>query len=364
MRFKTIVIKKRHIILLGAAILALCFGIGLALSMRTRKAVSVFSHQEVYDSILDDGLPEGKDRNFLKEIVDSLVGFDTDDPTSIIEDNLPITAKNDTEEETKNEENKEEEAEQTPTPKIADNTRYPSREQINSFSSVEVSNATDYQINSGEMISAPLGFEVKKDNSPQILIMHTHTTESYGNHGDRNIENAKNVVSVGAEIKRVLESEGIGVIHDITFHDFPSYQGAYTRAMGTITKNLNEYPEIKIVLDIHRDGYVYADGTKLHRTTQINGEKTAQVMIVSGTDSMGLENPAWRENLKLGTKIQSAASIMYPTLMRPINLRKERFNLHLTTGSLLIEVGANGNTLEEAIRGGHYFAKALAAVLK
>ena len=117
-------------------------------------------------------------------------------------------------------------------------------------------------------------------------------------------------------------------------------------------------------MDIHRDGYVYADGTKLQKTTEINGEKTAQVMIVSGTDSMGLENPNWRENLKLGTKIQSAASIMYPTLMRPVNLRKERFNLHLTTGSLLIEVGANGNTLEEAIRGGHYFAKALAAVLK
>jgi len=363
MKFKTIVLEKKHLFAICAGIVLVCIGTGIAISAKQPKTIAVFSqNEEVYDEILSEGLPQGEEKNFIKEILDKLAGFDTQNPQSIITDKSPLFGEIKPTQIPTSE--PQQEPEQPIYPQIADNAQYPTKSQIMGFSSVEVSNATDYQINSRELIGSELNFEIKKDGSPQILIVHTHTTESYGEFGDRNTDNTKNVVAVGAEMKKVLEDEGIGVIHDITVHDYPSYQGAYTRALATITKNLNQYPDIKIILDIHRDGYVYPDGTKLTKTTTINGESTAQVMIVSGTDSMGLDNPNWRENLKLGSKIQSAASIMYPTLMRPINLRRERFNLHLTTGSLLLEVGANGNSIEEAIRGGHYAAKAITAVIK
>jgi stage II sporulation protein P len=95
----------------------------------------------------------------------------------------------------------------------------------------------------------------------------------------------------------------------------------------------------------------------------VNGVSTAKVMIVCGTDAMGLEHPYWRENFKLASKIQNAAQIMYPGMMRPINLRRERFNMHTTKGSLLFEIGSNGNTLDQAIEGGRNTAEAVAAVL-
>lgn len=377
MRFRTIILTKKNIIISLAVIVLLCSGTAFGIStLKSREIVAVFASHDVYDAILKEGLPKGEEKDYFKEFLDRLLGFDIAKPQTIIENNSPIfSAAEEVKKETENEgdasqapelkkENKPESTtEPTPT-QVADSTQYPAKEQINSFSGVEISNATGYQINSGDMIKAPLSFEIKKDKSPQVLIVHTHTTESYGEFGDRNTDTEKNVVRVGAQIKAVLEEEGIGVIHDTTAHDYPSYQGAYNRAYKTITKNLSQYPDIKIVLDVHRDGYVYADGSRLKMSADVNGESTAQVMIVSGTDALGLENPNWRENLKLGTKIQSAASIMYPSLMRPINLRRERFNMHLTTGSLLIEVGANGNSLEEAIRGGYYFAKALAAVIR
>ena len=373
MRFRTIVVKRKYIIWLIVVLLTVGCGTSAIISLlNSRKTVAVFASKDMYDAILKDGLPKGEKRDYLSEFLDRLLGFDIENPITIIEKNSPIfSAVKKPEEEGEYVENETKpiasEAPKPPVPEatqIIDNVKYPEKEQINSFSSVEITNATNYQVNSGDMIKAPLSYEIKKDKTPQVLIVHTHTTESYGEYGDRNTDCNKNVVMVGTQIKTVLEEEGIGVVHDTTVHDYPSYQGAYNRAYQTITKNLSKYPDIKIVLDVHRDGYVYADGSRLKISTDINGESVAQVMIVSGTDALGLENPNWRENLKLGTKIQSAASIMYPSLMRPVNLRKERFNMHLTTGSLLIEVGANGNSLDEAIRGGHYFAKALAAVIR
>ena len=133
--------------------------------------------------------------------------------------------------------------------------------------------------------------------------------------------------------------------------------------MKTIEKNIEEHPQIKVVLDIHRDAYVYADGSKLRVAKEINGNSTAQVMLVLGTDSMGLTHDNWRDNLTFAAKIQNTAELMYPTLMRPLNLRRERFNTHITKGSLLLEIGSNGNSIEEAERAAEYIGKAIATVL-
>ena len=200
------------------------------------------------------------------------------------------------------------------------------------------------------------------------MIVHTHTTECYDGdnmygESERNTDESKNVIAVGEAMKEVFESYGIKCIHDKTVHDYPTYQGAYTRELSTVEKNLAQYPSIKMVFDVHRDAYIYPDGSKLTVTCEQNGISTAKVMIVCGTDAMGLDNPNWRENFKLAAKIQNAAQIMYPDLMRPINLRQERFNMHKTTGSLLFEIGSNGNTLAQAIEGGKDLAYAVSAVL-
>jgi len=208
---------------------------------------------------------------------------------------------------------------------------------------------------------------------PQILIVHTHTSESYAPSNknyylptdpDRTQDMNFNVVKVGEEMTKTLKGMGINVIHDKTVHDYPSYNGSYKSSLATVQKNLEKYPSIKVVIDVHRDAMITADKTKLKLCTTIDGKKTAQIMIVTGTDQGGLTHPSWRENLKFAIKLQSRFSKMYPTLARPINLARERYNMHTTTASLILEVGSNGNTLEEAINGGTYAAKALGAFLK
>lgn len=232
----------------------------------------------------------------------------------------------------------------------------------------KVSNGTAYKINPRDFLNSPLAFNLD-ESGPQILIVHTHTTESYSeetyNKGapDRNLDETKNMTAVGNAMKEVFMKNGISVVHDKTVHDYPSYNASYQSAEATIRKNLNANSGIKVVLDVHRDGITREDGTKVKLVADVNGEKTAQIMLVVGTD-VNLTHDNWQENFKLASKIQAKAIEVYPSLMRPIDLRKERFNEHLTLGSLIVEVGSNGNTMEEAIRGGERIAEVISMVLK
>ena len=109
---------------------------------------------------------------------------------------------------------------------------------------------------------------------------------------------------------------------------------------------------------------VRADGSKLKFSSEIEGENVSQLMIVCGTNQAGLENDTWQENLKFALKLQSYMENNYPGLARPLNLRQERFNTHTTYGSLIIEVGASGNTLKEALNSTKYLAKTINEVVK
>ncbi len=208
---------------------------------------------------------------------------------------------------------------------------------------------------------------------PQILIMHTHGTEAYTMDGEdqytssdsyRTTDSSYNMLRVGEEIASVLEEEGFSVIHDTDLYDYPSYTGSYARARAGIQAYLEEYPTISLVLDVHRDALIADDGTTYKVVTTVNGEKTAQVMLVMGTNAGGLDHPNWKGNLSFAIRIQHQLLSIDSTLPRPINLRSSRFNQDLTSGSLLVEVGSCGNTLQEALRGGRLFAQALAATLK
>ncbi|MDK2933339.1 MAG: stage sporulation protein [Clostridiales bacterium] len=208
---------------------------------------------------------------------------------------------------------------------------------------------------------------------PHVLIVHTHTSEAYTptknnnytpSDPDRTEDPKYNVVRIGEEIAKNLRSMGIEVIHDKTVHDYPSYSGSYRKTLETIQSQLQKNPSIKFVFDIHRDALIMEDGKKLRVTAEIEKQKVAQVMLVVGTDQGGLEHPKWKENLKLALKLQHKLLELYPKFARPIHLAPYRYNQHTTTGSLIIEVGSNGNTLEEALSSSKYIAKAIAEVIK
>lgn len=234
-----------------------------------------------------------------------------------------------------------------------------------------IRNETTYSINVDEMLKAPLTFDMKGD-APKILIVHTHGTESYSPEGslsyqadksDRSLDKSQNVVKVGDAMKQIFEERGISVIHDTTLHDHPDFNGSYENSRKTVERYLSKYPSICMVLDIHRDAFIYDDGSKAKFVSEIDGKKAAQLMFVVGTDAGGLNHPKWRENMKLALKLQNHINGKYPTLMRGVNLRTERFNGHTTCGSMIIEVGSSGNTLAEAIDGAQYGAVAIADFL-
>ncbi|MGN0452012.1 MAG: stage II sporulation protein P [Acutalibacteraceae bacterium] len=232
-----------------------------------------------------------------------------------------------------------------------------------SYNKVYLKNSTDLEINIKELLEAPLCFKIESSDSPQVLIMHTHTTETFMTEdsdfytaafSSRTRETEKNMVSVGNIVADKLNAAGIKTIHDVTEHDYPNYTGSYTRAAKTITGYLSKYPTIKIVLDLHRDAVSSGESDKVKLITEIEGKKAAQVMLVMGSQSGGVTNfPNWKENLKLAVKLQQKIEEKYPTLARPLSLMSKNYNESLTTGSLLIEFGTDANTLAEA----HYSAE-------
>ncbi len=242
---------------------------------------------------------------------------------------------------------------------------------LSSISSGEISvdnHTTSIQVDPSDYLNEALSLTLQSaDQGPQILIMHTHTTEAYTMDGDdiyeesdsaRTTDENYNMIRVGEEMKTVFESMGLSVIHDTTTYDYPGYNGSYSRALTGIQSYLDQYPTIQVVLDVHRDALIDSDGTVYSKTTTIDGESVAQVMLVVGTNDGGLDFPDWENHFHLAVFLQAAMLALDSTLPRSIDLRSQRFNQHLTPGSLLVEVGTSGNTLQEALAGARLFAQA------
>ena len=210
------------------------------------------------------------------------------------------------------------------------------------------------------------------EEGPQILIVHTHGSEAYtpdgtdvytpSDNNTRTLDTNYNMVRVGTEMEKVFTEMGLGVVHDTTLYDYPQYNGAYDRSAQAVKAYLEQYPTIRIVLDVHRDALIGEDGTVYKAVTTVDGTSTAQVMLVLGS-SEGGEHPNWMENLTLACKIQNGMNTLYPTLARPMTMRSSRYNQQLCSGSLLVEVGTHGNTLQEALAGARLFARAAGQVL-
>ncbi|MCD8331844.1 MAG: stage II sporulation protein P [Oscillospiraceae bacterium] len=231
---------------------------------------------------------------------------------------------------------------------------------------VSLYNYTSQELDVETLAAAEIALEPEEGEGPQILIIHTHGSEAYTMDGEdvyqqsdsyRTTDTQYNVVRVGDEMEQVFEGLGLTVLHDRTLYDYPQYDGAYGRAAAAISDWLEQYPTIQIVLDVHRDALAESDGTVYKTVAQVEGDSTAQVMLVLGTDD-NLTHPNWRNNLALAIRIQQELDGAWPTLARPISLRSARFNQQLTYGSLLVEVGSHGSPRQGARPAAGLFAQA------
>lgn len=214
-------------------------------------------------------------------------------------------------------------------------------------------------------------FTITDTAEPLVLIYHTHTTESFEpyvrEHYDssfnyRTTDNTKNVVMVGDAIQAELEAQGIGVVHATDIHDYPSYNGSYGRSRETILPILQKYPSIKVVLDIHRDA-ISSEGCAYQPFAEIDGKEASQIMIISGCDDGTLGMPNYIENFHFACTLQQKLETDYPGFTRPILFDYRHYNQDLTNGSLLIEIGSHGNTLQQSQYAGQLLGRSLGQLL-
>ena len=247
------------------------------------------------------------------------------------------------------------------------------RESNLSCNNFYVKNSTDLSPDIQGYLNKALPFKYEDTTDPQVLIVHTHATESfmeedvgyyYESFYPRDTNDNYNIVRVGKEITDTLTKNGIGTVHCCKHHDDPQYYGAYDNSADSIMYYLEKYPTIKIILDIHRDSITTEENEKIKPTFMYNGKKAAQIMIMCGNDNYGYYDfPNWEDNLSLAVKLQSAAETRYPGMTRPLYFGNFMYNMNLAPGSLLIEVGTDANTLDEAVLTGELLGNVIAEVL-
>ncbi|MDO4174429.1 MAG: stage II sporulation protein P [Eubacteriales bacterium] len=230
---------------------------------------------------------------------------------------------------------------------------------------VYLSNQSGLSYDLAGMLADPL--KITKNESteqPTVMILHTHASEAYVDQiGGRSEDTSHNVVYIGDVLTEVLQQQGIGVVHCREIIDSPSYNQSYNRAMDIIEAQMEQTPSIKVVIDLHRDSMITSSGTEYKVVSEIDGQTCAQLMFVMGTNAGGLNHPNWKSNLNFAVNLQKSILEEYPTLMRPVNLRKQRFNEQATTGSMILECGTSANTIEEAEVSIRAFGKKLAEYL-
>ena len=230
-----------------------------------------------------------------------------------------------------------------------------------------------YRPDISALLTQKLGWDLT-GSGPKVLILHTHGTGSYTKTAGTQYQNyggsyrtdnaAYNMISMGAALAQKLEAAGISVIHDTVPHDKDDYLDAYDNARSATEKYLKQYPTIELVLDLHRDAAQYADGTQWATSATVDGEKSAQLMFVVGTDAGGNNHPNWQQNLSVAEKLQIQLERQCSGITRPIDLRSQRFNHDLSPAAMIVEVGSAGNTHPEAMRAIGVLADAIIALQK
>ena len=237
------------------------------------------------------------------------------------------------------------------------------------YSGIEIRNSSKLEINVGRIMSeAFVPKFTKQSETPQVLIYHTHTTESYKKDASEfgkyteswSTDNSKTVVRVGHELDNLLsKSYGYGIMHNSTVHN-QVYNESYNKSSITVRSVIKGNPSIKLSIDIHRDGL---DGVEKLRTVQsVNGEECARLMFVVGTNETS-DNPRWEDNLRLALELSVELEKIAPSIMRYVSIRSSRYNEHIAENGLLVEFGGDGNTVAEVVNSTKYLAKAIDAVM-
>lgn len=239
-------------------------------------------------------------------------------------------------------------------------TQNPIKEKTNAqYGKVKIKNETEYALTE-EMLKPDITIENRN-----VIIFHTHSCESYtssekfpytptGNY--RTTDLNYTVTRVGTELENELKKYNYNVIHSTEYHDYPSYNGSYTKSLKTV-ENITKNNPSDIIIDLHRDAI--GSRSDYAPTVKIGEEEAAQIMFVIGTNNGGLWHPNWNQNLKFAVKVQEKAEEMYPGLFKNIMLTKSRYNQHTGKFANIIEVGATGNTLEQCLTSMKYLAKVM-----
>lgn len=239
--------------------------------------------------------------------------------------------------------------------------------------SIHINDQTSKYYRVSNMLLNPIDLGIDKDaDQPEILIVHTHGTESYANDENydyeatvdrRSTDKEVSIAKIASLLAENLNEFGINTVYSDEYHDYPEYTGSYDRSRETIESYLEKYPSIKMVIDVHRDAIIGLNDQHTYTTVEIDGEECAQIMMVIGTNAGGLEHDNWQDNLNNAVNLQAYIDQVDEGLMRDINLRESRFNQDETSGSMLIEVGTSGNTLTQAINAIEVFSQDLAEYL-
>lgn len=235
---------------------------------------------------------------------------------------------------------------------------------------VEVNSYCGYEADVESWLAQPLQWDLKQE-APTVLIVHSHATESYENTENykesssyRTLDPNYNVISIGDALVQLLEIGGVQALHDRQLHDHPSYSDAYGNSRSSTQAYLDQYPSIRLVIDLHRDSVTDSGGRQLKYTVPTAAGEAAQLMLVVGTDAGGLSHAKWPENMSLAVKFHAQLEKLCPGICRPISFRTQRFNQDLSTGALLVEVGSAGNTRQEALTAAQYLARAILDLAK
>ncbi len=240
-----------------------------------------------------------------------------------------------------------------------------------------INNSSGYTPDVAALLNKNLGqggyVPLAAESGPVVLIVHTHGTEAYspdgaisvpqGEEDARSVDVEKNVVSVGRVLAETLIKNGVPTAHCTVMHDSVQYKDSYARAEQTIKKYLAEYPTIKLVIDVHRDSILKSDGELVRPVAEYGGQGAAQLMCVVGTPWEGDSHPRWQDNLSLALKLRHLLNSQCENICRPVFLKSHTYNQELAPYSLLVEVGAGGNSLEEALRSAVLLGEQLATLI-
>lgn len=381
------------VVLLFSVVLFILFSCGFDMSVLEEKInfnrfFTVDSYKTVLNSscnIIDSVYDSGSEENFftyLREIINNFTGLDFKDPTEIFSARIPafkvepyiddygkvnnqnkkqnnghdkkqnyeqnIVDNND-----KKEKNQKDKTKRTNKNKDDNNILDESKQKNNTYKKGDIryTNLANVKFDINELLTGSLCFntDIRKK---EILIYHTHTSEDYKDYGDFG------VLQAGRYLKKYLEKEGVKVIHNAIQHD-KDFNNSYNSSFNSINSIMKGNKDINVIIDLHRDAI---GNGKLKVVNEYRGRQYAQLMFVVGTDKT-LDNPNWKENLKLAVQLYDEMNRICPGIMRPLYLTTRRYNQHLSNGSLLIEVGADGNSIDECENSMKIFAKALKKVL-